>query len=229
MRPSYDAVILDFDYTLADSSRGIIECVNYALGALGLPLASAERIRPTIGMSLPDILSQLAGNGEAARGEEFSRLFIERADQIMAGMTVVYPVVPETVATLRAAGLRLAIVTTKLRYRIEAILPPALRREFGLVIGVEDVSRPKPDPEGLLMAVAGLGSVPSRALYVGDSPTDAETARRAHVPFVAVLSGATPESAFADYAPYAILENVAKLPALLLGDRSANQGAPARI
>ncbi len=52
MRPSYDAVILDFDYTLADSSPGIIACVNHALTKLGLPTASAEEIRPTIGIEM---------------------------------------------------------------------------------------------------------------------------------------------------------------------------------
>ncbi len=221
MKLSFDIVIFDFDYTLADSSRGIYESVNYALGAMALPPASPERIRPTIGMSLPAILRCLAGPQQADRGAEFSRLFIERADQIMAGMTVIYPAVPQVVAALRSGGAQLAIVTTKLRYRIEAVLPPEVLREFGLIVGVEDVSQPKPDPEGLLLAVRQLGAhVPGpaspRALYVGDSLTDAETAARAGVPFVAVLSGATPAEAFRDYRPYALLESVAALPQLLL-------------
>jgi len=47
---------------------------------------------------------------------------------------------------------------------------------------------------------------------------DAETAKRANVAFVAVLSGVTPKEAFRDYAPLAIIENLSQLPSLLLKD-----------
>ena len=45
------AMICDFDFTLADSSPGVVACVNEALAGLGLPPASAERIHATIGLS----------------------------------------------------------------------------------------------------------------------------------------------------------------------------------
>jgi phosphoglycolate phosphatase-like HAD superfamily hydrolase len=51
---------------------------------------------------------------------------------------------------------------------------------------------------------------------VGDSVVDAETARRASVPFIAVLSGVTKKDAFRDYAPLAIIDNLQSLPSLLL-------------
>jgi phosphoglycolate phosphatase len=50
---------------------------------------------------------------------------------------------------------------------------------------------------------------------VGDSVVDAETAQRAGVPFVAVLSGVTPKTAFRDYTPLAIIDNLYSLPTLL--------------
>ena len=39
------SVIFDFDYTLADSSAGIIECVNHALQGLSLPTSSDRSVR----------------------------------------------------------------------------------------------------------------------------------------------------------------------------------------
>jgi len=48
------AVIFDFDYTLADSSQGTTECVNFALRTLNLPIASYEMVCKTIGLSLPE-------------------------------------------------------------------------------------------------------------------------------------------------------------------------------
>ena len=45
------AMSCDFDFTLADSSPGVVACVNEALAGLGLPPASAERIHMTIDLS----------------------------------------------------------------------------------------------------------------------------------------------------------------------------------
>lgn len=211
----FSAVIFDFDYTLADSSRGVLECVNQALRSLGLPSASPEDIKKTIGMSLPDTLATLAGEEHEERAEEFSRLFIEKADEVMADLTVVFDDVPRIMGQLRAKGVSLGIVSTKFRYRIETILGRVgLLEPFDAIVGGEDVSRHKPDPEGLLMAVDMLGS-PSSTLYVGDSVSDAEAAMRAGLPFVAVLSGVTPREAFADYPVYKVLNKLSGLADLI--------------
>ena len=86
-----------------------------------------------------------------------------------------------------------------------------VREAFDVIVGGEDVSRHKPDPEGLLAAIGRLGGSPSNTLYVGDSVTDAEAARRAGVPFVAVLNGVTPREAFEDYPVEGVLENLREL------------------
>jgi phosphoglycolate phosphatase len=108
--------------------------------------------------------------------------------------------------------MAIGIVSTKFRRRIEEILGREdLLEPFDVIVGGEDVSRHKPDPEGLLAAIERLGGSPSGSLYVGDSVTDAETARRAGVPFAAVLNGVTPREAFKDYPVYKILDNLGEL------------------
>lgn len=210
------SIIFDFDYTLADSSEGVIECANYALRRLGLPTATDDAIRRTIGMSLSRTLTALAGAEHSALGDEFQRLFIERADEVMHDATVVYDFVPALTAALREPGLTLGIVSSKGRWRIQRILQrEGLEDRFTVIIGGEDVDALKPDPTGLLRAVARLDTPKKRCLYVGDSTTDAETARRAGVRFAAVLSGVTPREAFAEYAPVAVLESAADLPGAL--------------
>ena len=130
-------------------------------------------------------------------------------------LTVLFESVPATIAALRVLGFPLGIVSTKFRYRIEAILErEGLHDAFGVIVGGEDVAEHKPDPTGLLTAIGRLGSVPASTLYVGDSVVDAETAKRAGVPFVAVLSGVTPREAFRGYPVCGILENLSELPGL---------------
>jgi phosphoglycolate phosphatase len=221
MDQEFEAVIFDFDYTLGDSSAGIIECINYALSVLGLPPETPERIRRTIGLSLVDAYAYLAGpyqqsNPDRAHAEKFARLFIERADEIMVEQTELYPGVDQLIATLRQAGFRLGIVSTKFRYRIAAILKrERLLHAFDVIVGGEDVAHHKPDPESLYLAVQKLGIAPEYALYVGDSVTDGQAAQRAGLPFVAVLSGVTPEASLAEYAPLAILDSATDLAGLL--------------
>ena len=214
--PQVECVIFDFDYTLADSSDGVINCVNYALKHLGLPAAADDAIRRTIGLSLPHTLVALAGERHACRGEEFMRLFIERADVILHDSIVMYDFVASTVDVLRSSGIRLGIVSSKYRRRIESVLVrDRLEARFEFIVGGEDVKNLKPDPTGLLRAVSALGTPKERCLYVGDSVTDAETARRAEVPFVAVLSGVTEREAFAKYEPVALLESAGELTRVL--------------
>jgi phosphoglycolate phosphatase len=205
----FKVVVFDFDYTLADSSRGVLECINYALRGLGLPQVDAEEAQRTIGLSLTDTLVTLRGREHAHREEEFASLFIKRADEVMADLTVVFDHTPIVIGYLKRRGLSLGIVSTKFRYRIEAILGRVgLLEPFDVIVGGEDVSRHKPDPEGLLRATRMLKGTKSDTLYVGDSVTDAETARRAGIPFIAVLSGVTPREAFKDYPALLILEDL---------------------
>ena len=204
-------IIFDFDYTLVDSAQGTIDGVNFAFEEMGLPIASDDAVRRTIGLSLPDILTALAGDAYAKYVDEFTRLFLQRADETMVALAEFYPGVPQTVKALRELGIQLAIVSQKTRRYIQPILEKEnLLEPFEAIVGGGDAAY-KPDPEGLLLAIAQIDSAVENCLYVGDSVTDAETARRADIAFIAVLSGVTPRTAFEDYNVYAILEDVSEL------------------
>ncbi len=212
------AVVFDFDFTLADPSRGAIDCFRHALQHLGLPTVSDIDIRETIGLSLKAAFRRLVDPDHWEHVEQFALHFKHRADQVMAANTIVYESVPHVVQALLARGLSLAIVSNKFRYRVCSILRrEGLADRFEAIVGAEDVAEQKPDPRGLFAALGKMGRSPAEVLYVGDSMVDAETAKRASVAFVAVLSGVTPDAAFREYEPRAILHDLRELPALLDG------------
>jgi len=219
MNNHFTSVIFDFDYTLADSSAGEVECVNYAFRAMKLPPAANADIHAMIGVSLPETFKRLTGDASRTRSDEFVQLFIQRADAVMLDYIVLFDSARPAVQQLVENGLTLGIVSTKYRRRITAFLQrEGLTRAFKVVVGGEDVAAHKPDPTGLLTAIAKLGHASSQTVYVGDSVVDAETAQRANVSFVAVLSGVTPKTAFRDYTPLAIIDNLYSLPTLLLNN-----------
>ena len=164
MRPvNPQAILFDFDYTLADSSPAVITCANSALQALGLPPAAPDEIRRTIGLSLAETFTQLAGSRVPAdrfteTSKAFDRLFIQEADAVMADRTVVFPGVAAAVQALRRRGFALGVVSSKFRYRIEQILEREdLRAAFDVIVGREDVIASKPDPEGRAHRHVGAG------------------------------------------------------------------------
>jgi len=208
----YDAVIFDFDYTLADATPAIVECTNRALSELGYSERGEEAIKKTVGMILEDMFKALTGVADSGKANRFRSLFRARADLIMADSTVLLPDAIRILSKLKEAGIKTGIVTTKYRYRIEQVL-----EKYGIaclidnVIGFEDVENAKPDPEGLLKIIAILKDEKNNVLYVGDSHIDAETAANAVVDFAAITTGTTAREACERYPNVAVTEDLAGL------------------
>lgn len=209
-------IIFDFDFTLADSSKGVIGCINYAVKKLGFTRFSDEKIKKTIGLTLKQSFTSLVGKEHLDKTEKFEYYFIEKADEIMTEFTELFMETSSVIRLLHSEGIKLAIVSTKFRYRIIEILEREnLLEFFEVIIGGEDVQEHKPDPRGLLEAIKKLNLSISQTIYVGDSLTDAETAFRAKASFVAVVSGVTTQKGFGNYPVIAFIKNVSEIPKLL--------------
>jgi phosphoglycolate phosphatase len=210
------AVIFDFDLTLADSSPGFDACHGYAAARIGIEPPEHEAVRRTIGMPLPISVPHLYGAAVEGRVDEYIELYQAHADAVMGGLTVMLPGAAETLHRLRAAPIPLAIVSQKLRYRVEEVLlREGLLDCFAVVLGGEDVPAFKPDPGGLLLALERLDLAAPDAIYAGDTTIDAEAAANAALRFVAVLTGPTTRDDFAAFTTAAVLESVVELPALI--------------
>ena len=216
----YQAVLFDFDYTLGDSTVPITIGYQRGLTAMGWPEPAVEQVRPTIGMTLHDGYTLLTGDGAEARRREFYRRFQEavgeramaRGDDTMIRETRFFPGALELLGALKQAGVPAGIVSTKLGATIRKIFDHHQAGDLlALVVGGEDVDRPKPDPQGLLGAAEGLGLTPDRVLFCGDTVIDARTAQAAGADFCAVLNGTTPAQAFE---PFPCVQIVPDLTAL---------------
>jgi phosphoglycolate phosphatase len=209
-----DAVIFDFDLTLVDSRPGFVASHRYAAECMGVPAPAPEAIERAIGTPLELVVPGLFPEMPEAAVVEYIRLYRAKADEIMAGLTVVLPGAAETVAHLKAGGLKLAIVSQKLR----RLVSPVLQREgfdIDVVLGAEDVPAFEPDPGGLLLALERLGVDAEGAIYVGDTTIDAEAAANAGLRFVGVLTGPTGRDAFSRHPSLGLLESVRELPEFL--------------
>lgn len=193
-------IVFDFDYTLGDSTDGIVISANYALEQLGYPAKSRSEIKRTIGLSLRDTYFALTSGKDSEEAEQFREFFIKRADDVMVENTKLYEGTKEVLTNLKETGYKIGIVTTKFRYRIEKILCKfGLEDLVDLIIGADDVKVEKPNPEGLLRMIDYFHMTKEDLIYVGDSIVDAQAAQNAGVDFVGVLTGTTTEQDFGEY------------------------------
>jgi HAD superfamily hydrolase (TIGR01509 family) len=165
-----DAVVWDYDGTLVATRFADEAAVAELIRRDPAAAAGAEVFWATEGQPIIQRL-ELAWPGRSA---QVLPLFDQRVrPHLHRGVTAVLD-------ALRARGLPMAVVSSRRRGPLEWGLRAAgLRPYFDAVIGLEDVARPKPDPEGLLLAARGLGVLPSRAVYVGDSDVDVEAGHEA--------------------------------------------------
>ena len=209
----YKNCIFDFDYTLGDATKGIIQSVHFALGEMGLPLPSPDKVKQTVGMPLTDAFTFFTGSPDPGLKALFVQLFSKSADEIMTQNTVLFTDTAEVLALLRAKGAGLGIVSTKYRYRLLQIVDKfGIGHIFDVIVGSDDVKNPKPDPEGLIKAMESLGAARKDVLYVGDSAIDIKTAKNAGVDFVAVTTGVTEREAFLPFPHVAIVDSLSAIP-----------------
>ena len=204
----YKVYLFDFDYTLADSSRGIVTCYRHVLDRNGYSSPTDDDIKRTIGKTLEDSFALLTGVTDA----EFRRQYVKEADVYMTANTVLFPETAGVLRRLKAAGARVGIISTKYRYRIrELLVARGLDDVFDIIVGGEDVSAAKPSPEGVLMALDRLQVSREEVLYVGDSAVDAETARAAGVSFAGVTHGVTTAEELSAYPHRLVMDSLESL------------------
>lgn len=208
----YRNCIFDFDYTLGDATKGIIQSVHFALEEMGLPLPSPDEVKQTVGMPLTDAFTFFTKSPDSKLKALFVQLFSKRADEIMTQNTVLFTDTVEVLALLRAKGAGLGIVSTKYRYRLLQIVDKFdIGHLIDVIVGSDDVKNPKPDPEGLIKAMESLGAARKDVLYIGDSTIDIKTAKNAGVDFIAVTTGVTGREAFLPFPHVAIVDSLSAI------------------
>ena len=184
-------IIFDLDGTLIDSAPDIHAAGNQILAEAGAPGVTLAQARSFVGhgaevfvhrlitsVALPDADARLPGL--LARFVQIYETAVNR--------TVLYPGVAQALDALRADGWRMGVCTNKPLAPTHAVLAHfGLDQAFETVIGGDSLAVRKPDPAPLLAALVRLGT--TRAVFVGDSEVDAQTAQAARQPFALFTEG----------------------------------------
>ena len=112
-------------------------------------------------------------------------------------------------------NIKIAIVTTRSkRDVISRLEKTSFENCIDLVITREDVKKPKPSPDQILLAIERLGIPSSRCIMIGDMPTDIEAAKKAGVTSIGVASGIFKKQLL-KVKPDFIVKNITEVPDVL--------------
>jgi len=187
----YGLIVFDWDGTIIDSPRAIVECIREASREMGLRVPERERAAHVIGLGLRDSLQQAVPDLPAERYAEFVALyrrhFLEREDAMP-----VFPGMRELLGGLVETH-RLAIATGKSRRGLDRALDATGLAPLFASSRCADETAPKPDPAMLHELIEEFALDAAKVLMIGDTSHDLGMAHAAGVDAVAVTYGAHAE------------------------------------
>ncbi len=226
MRLAPPTLVFDLDGTLVDSAPDLVATLNAILVADGLDPVPDSVGRGYIGQGAKAMLLKgLEANGRTAGPAELNELyerFIAHYIGRIADESRPFAGVEATLDALSADGWNLLVLTNKLEHLAFRLMDALdLTRRFRFVAGQDTFGAPKPDPETFRRTVLAGGGTLGRAVMVGDSRTDIDTARNADAPVVAVTFGYTdvPVDEFAPDALVDCFDDIPEAAARVLSER----------
>ncbi|WP_195270459.1 HAD-IA family hydrolase [Eubacterium sp. 1001713B170207_170306_E7] len=208
----YEAYLFDFDYTLANSEKGIVMCFQHVFERNGFKGIEDEAIKKTIGLTLEEAFMLLTGIKDRKTIAGYRKQYVEKSDEVMVANTKLFPEVLPMLRKLKEKGAKTGIISTKYRYRIESTTRLyGMDELIDLIVGGEDVKAAKPSPEGVWKALDQLKCDREKTLYIGDSLVDARTAENAGVSFAAVTTGTTTAADFDEVPHVKIMGDLSEL------------------
>ena len=204
-----ETMLFDLDGTLIDSVRLILDSYHHTLRSHGLPARTDDEWLRGVGTPLRVQFAPWAADpGLDALIATYREYNLEHHDSCVSP----YPGVVEAVRAIRAAGLRTGLVTSKNRSGAERGLNVCgIAGMMDVIVGADEVIKPKPHPEPVLRALALLGADPATTVYVGDSIHDMQSGRAAGVRTAGVLWGPFTRADLEPAAPDYWLERPADL------------------
>lgn len=176
----------DFDNTIADDYKFIVDCFVYTFKKMGIDFKTSE-IDNFMGLKQRDILSKFINtdNGVQDAMEIFNFYF---ESNYLKGVTI-FKGIEDLIKSI-SVDFKLSIVSGGQGDRIKKILKKyKLYDNFEYIISSQDVSFPKPNPEGLNLALNYSNLNFNEIIYIGDSVSDYELCENTKTKFILATWG----------------------------------------
>jgi phosphoglycolate phosphatase len=219
--PDLPTIVFDLDGTLAETAPDLIWTLNAVLAEIDLPPIPFELARDLIGAGARALINRgLAADGRELDDEDVEKLFkryLEIYETRLCVETHLFEHVPESLDILKQRGHRMAVCTNKMEYHsLKLIDALGIAPYFSAICGRDTFAFCKPDARHLTHTVLKAGGDPAKAIMIGDSRTDIDTALNANLPSIGVPFGYT-DTPMAALGPDVLISHFRELPDAVMG------------
>lgn len=192
------------DGTLVDTFQLNLSSFNYAVDGFLKKTLTTDEILGMLGGTLEEQLTNYVPRGAVPRAiERFHAHYIHHCNEAR-----LFPGIRRILLTLHARGVKLAVCTGAGKQVADYTLARSgLSQFFTTVVTADDVSKPKPNPEGLRMVMETIRAHSDQTVYVGDHPNDIEASRNAGVRTAAACWGSKHRRELYDLRPDFLLKH----------------------
>ena len=176
--PPVQLVIFDCDGVLVDSEAISHAVLAEMLSELGAPTSLDEAIEQFMGTSLPRCLELVGERLGRTTPASFRSDFAQRTQLAFKAQLAVVPGIEEVLAQLRQPYC-VASNGNRLKMNFTLAHTGLLDRFGDRMFSADDVDKPKPAPDLLLLAARAHQAEPSRCVVIEDSPSGIRAARAA--------------------------------------------------
>ena len=184
------AIILDLDGTILNTLDDLCDSVNAALSKGGFPLRTLDEVRNFVGNGAKNlIIRSLGDNADDENTEKTLADFKAHYETNKTNKTAPYAGMLEVLATLKARGCKLAIVSNKHDDAVQGLYNQFFKETCDFALGNCDFLPKKPAPDMIHYALEKIGKTVEDAVYIGDSEVDVTTAKNSGMPCISVSWG----------------------------------------
>lgn len=201
MQQTPPLLVFDLDGTLAETAGDLCATLNVILDREGLPPVALADARKMVGAGARALIARgFAAAGRDLDDDRLERLFgdfLSYYEEHIADESHLFEGVTAALDRFEAAGFAFAVCTNKVEHpSVRLLTALGVDTRFRAICGQDTfkdngVNIAKPDPRFLLKTIERAGGDPARAIMVGDSRTDIDTAKAAGIPVIAVDFGYT--------------------------------------
>ncbi len=186
----FDTVVFDLDGTLLNTLEDLTDSVNFSLSNSSLPLRTMEEVRSSLGNGAKSLIEMSVPDGQ--KNPLFSKCLVEFQKHYKKNLnnkTTPYPGIIALLKKLHDINIKIAVVSNKFDEAVKMLNQQFFKDYINVAIGESKGIPKKPSPDMIYKALKELSSTKDRALFVGDSETDAKTGKNSSLVFVGVTWG----------------------------------------
>lgn len=196
----YEAVIFDLDGTLLNTLEDLTDAVNIALSSKAMPERTLEEVRAFVGNGIAKLIERAMPEGSLEMDvpgqkntvfEEVLAVFKKYYGEHCQDKTAPYPGILDMLRELKAKNLKMAIVSNKADFAVKELNPVYFEGLIAIAHGENEAAgiRKKPAPDMVHQALKELDCPVEKAVYVGDSDVDIQTAKNSGMNCIGVSWG----------------------------------------